>query len=282
MIDVLILNYNDSDSTINLAKRLSNYEIVRNILVVDNCSPVDSYNLLKKTHINKMRVVQTASNKGYGFGNNFGIDYLTKTCKSDYILIANPDIEIDESTIRNLENFLENNSEYAVVAPMMCNARKEKNYGCAFKTDNCLKYILSFGLVLNKFFKFERYNLSKQKDKIFLDVDAVAGSCLMVCADKMLKYGMYDEKIFLYCEERVLSLKLKRAKQKTALLLNEVFIHKHSTSIGKTFDPMKANKIMSKSRRYVIKNYYNANKVKLVLTEIMLIINKIELLLLNK
>ena len=41
MADVVILNYNDAVSTIQLVERLKNYECVSRILVVDNKSTDD-------------------------------------------------------------------------------------------------------------------------------------------------------------------------------------------------------------------------------------------------
>ena len=57
----------------------------------------------------------------------------------------------------------------------------------------------------------------------------------MMNAKEMLKHGMYDENIFLYCEEISLAIKLKKAGKKTALLPRQYFIHNHSVSISKSY-----------------------------------------------
>ena len=68
---------------------------------------------------------------------------------------------------------------------------------------------------------------------------------------------MYDENIFLYCEETSLGLKMKQANYKTYLLTDETFVHHHSVSINKSIkSKVQQAKIMWDSRLYVLNKYY--------------------------
>ena len=70
MIDVLVLNYNDPQSTIFFVKSVENFSIVRKILIVDNCSTDDSYEKISAMSNKKIIVKKTDKNGGYGYGNN--------------------------------------------------------------------------------------------------------------------------------------------------------------------------------------------------------------------
>lgn len=262
MIDVLTLNYNDALSTITFVNSVKDYSCVNHILIVDNNSTDGSLETLKSLECEKIIVVQSGKNGGYGAGNNFGITYLCQHFKSSYILLANPDVLVDKSVLENMEDFLRNHKNYAVVAPMMKNSQGILQYNTAMKVPNKLAYILSFDLIFSKLMKpFYYKNIGTDQEPIF-NVDAVAGSLFLMDANKMQKYGMFDENIFLYCEECVLGMKMKKAGMKTGLLTKLDYIHNHSVSIKKSFNSLLArNKLMVKSRLYVLKNYYHAGFV---------------------
>jgi len=262
MVDVLTLNYNDADTTIDFIIRVKEYDVINRILVVDNCSTDDSYERLQAYESGKIQVIQSGNNGGYGAGNNFGIRYLWEKYHSQYILLSNPDVIVDEKTIYELELFLKNNPDYAIAAPVMCDPQMNRQYNTAFKVPTCGEYILSLGMFASKYDRRDYYKNIDNDGSDFMQVGAVSGSMFMMNTEKMIKYGMYDENIFLYCEETVLGLKLKKAGCKTALLTRLYFIHNHSVTISKSFDSkLKRHKLLIKSKLYVIKNHYNANKL---------------------
>lgn len=260
MVDVLTLNYNDSETVISFLKSIKDFQIVHHILVVDNCSIDDSFLKLKKFENDKITVIQTDHNGGYGAGNNFGMRYLAAHGMPQYVLQCNPDVIITESTIEKLEKFLREHDDYVMVAPFMHDKNGNRVYNSAFPLATKWQYILSLDIILNKFLPLNSYkNLLSCNDK-YKEVGAVAGSLFMLNLFKMLKTKMYDENIFLYCEEMTLGIIMKNAGFKTAVLPQESFIHNHSVSINKTFKSEYAKrKILIKSKLYAIRTYYYAN-----------------------
>lgn len=259
MIDVLTLNYNDSESTLFFVDHIKNYACISHILIVDNKSTDDSILRLKKIESEKVILISNTCNAGYGSGNNLGIQYLKKSYNSNYILLANPDTIVDEDCLIKLESFLTSHKDYAIVAPTMLDCNKKVQYNTAFKIPSLWTYILSFDLFYQKVFK-PYYYPDINKDETRKDVDAVSGSMFMMNTDNMLRYGMFDEQVFLYCEELILGIKLKRSKIKTALLRDSFFIHNHSVSIPKTYKSISSKrKLMMDSSLYVLKKYYKAS-----------------------
>ena len=197
---------------------------------------------------------------------------------SEYILLSNPDVIVESNTLEKLENFLRDNLDFVIAAPFMLNANRKKQINTAFRIPGLIDYIFSFELVWSKWISKNFYkDIFNEKEEI-KEVDGVSGSLFLMDASKMLKYGMYDENIFLYCEEISLAFKLKNSGLKTALLPQETFIHNHSVSISKTYSSeIKKHELLVKSKLYVIKKYYNAPQVLYCLALIMSKISLIEI-----
>lgn len=262
-VNVVVLNYNDASTTISYVKKLQEYDVIEHILVVDNCSTDDSFIQLSKIHSDKIEIIQSDKNGGYGYGNNYGVRFLVTKYKSKYIAISNPDVEISEVAIANCLYNLNRNTNCAVVAPMMKMPNMAKNYHCAWRVPSFWQYLLFTLEFLGKYGRKMFYSKDFFDDGDIAKVGCVAGSFLVVDAEKFVRAGMYDENIFLYCEETVLGIKLKKIGFDSILLRDQYFIHHHSISINKSISSInKQNELMWNSREYVLKNYYNSSSFK--------------------
>ncbi len=265
VVSCLILNYNDSKTTLELLNKIKDYKILNYILIIDNCSRDNSCNILCDYRSSEVHVLQTDKNGGYGYGNNFGIRYAYDKLKSDYVVIANPDVEFSEGCVQTLCDFLSENKNYCTVSCIQRDGNGRYKEVTAWPVPSVAQYVFSASQILNKIFKFMTY-----KDGYFngesVDVDCVPGSFLIVDTELMLKYGMYDEDIFLYCEETTLGKKLKDRGYKTALVLIESYIHHHSVSIDKEFkSDIKKRKLLIQSRCIFLKKYYRLSSIRMFL-----------------
>ena len=283
MVDLLILNYNDCLTTMKLVERVNNYSSVSHVLVVDNKSTDNSFEMLRDLRkYPKVFVLQCERNGGYGAGNNYGIKYCVRHFKSENILLCNPDVIIEESVITELENFIKRNTEYALVAPVMLDSKGRKQKMSAFKLLPIFDYIMSSEVLFSKFFQPLYYVNLFDDAKEYVDVDCLHGSLFMMNVNKMLEYGMFDEKIFLYGEETVLGFKMKQSHQKLALMLNCSYVHNHSVSISKSIrTPLKRRKILLHSHLLVIKEYYKAGWMWTLYAKIVFILCLVETFLIS-
>lgn len=260
MIDIVVLNYNDGGQVVKYVNQIQSYKIIDHIVIVDNCSTDDSLMFMSKLKSVKIHVISTDHNGGYGYGNNFGIMYAREQFGTKYIAVTNPDVEFSEECVKNCISFLENNEnkDYAVVAPQMLNLKNEKT-DCAWLFPTWYSYAFCQLLILGKLFKG---NFVSAPQNSFVDCDCVAGSMLIIRTEFFVKAGMYDENIFLYCEEMVLGKRLARIGYKTALLGNCSFVHAHSVSIKKSMRTSYIRKRTQwKSREYVLSKYYQLSKI---------------------
>lgn len=268
-VDVCILNYNDCDTTSKLASELVGYDAIGHIVIVDNNSTDDSYSVLEKLCLrdNKLTLIRTPRNGGYGYGNNRGIEYLLNNHKSGYIMICNPDIHIEEDVIRKMADTFEEDTAVAIAAPQMFDRNGKPDYSGAWRLPSAAEYVLSASIIAKKILPSNNYSrrFLSGKSKVF--ADCVAGSLLMIRGD--IAKDIYDENIFLYGEETSIGIKLKEQGLKTVLLPKEHFLHIHGVSIAKSVPSSIAqHKMIMKSRLYLLKNYYRISSFKYVLAKI--------------
>lgn len=269
MISVVTVNYNDADNTIKYANNILTFKSVDQVIIVDNKSKDNSYIELSEYFGTKKRVsvIQSGKNGGYGFGNNVGIKYAIDKFNSDYILISNSDVQYDEPTLLNLLEILQRNPEIGAVTPKMLDLNNILVKNCAWKLPSKKQAIKASLVGISKVPEL-LYDLSDHGNVKY--VDCIAGSLLLVRADAFKQVGGYDENIFLFCEETVLGIKFKKNGWRSAIALQNQFVHAHSVSINKTYKNKKqTDKLTWKSRKYILKYYYQCNPVELFILDIL-------------
>lgn len=271
-ISCVILNYNDAATTINLVESIKDYILVDYIVVVDNCSTDDSWEQLQHYKSDKIHVIQSPRNGGYGSGNNYGLRYSSEILNADYSIIANPDVQFDEECVEKFVQTLQEDSSIAVVS-----AKQSNSSDCAWKNCSALQYVLATSLFFEVWLKIRSYPKSYFKGKNSVFVFAVPGSLLMVDLKKMLKYGMYDEEFFLYYEEPILAQKLADAGLKTVLRLDCSYVHNHHVSISKTYNRWsQQHAVLLKSAELFLRKYKKVNAVQMALAKLWFVYTKLE------
>lgn len=268
----VILNYNDAPTTMKLLEHVKDFSVLDNIVVVDNCSTDDSWERLQSYRSEKIRLVKSEKNGGYGAGNNLGVRYSRETLNADYVLIANPDVIFEEDCVKKLVSTFNDYSDVAVVS-----AKQSNSPDCAWKNCSVLQYILATSLFFEVWLKIRNYPKSYFKNKNQVEVFAVPGSLLMVDAQKMVQHGMYDEEFFLYYEEPVLAQKFADAGLKTILRLDTSYIHNHHLSISKTYKRWsQQHKILLKSAELFLRKYKKANWFQMAFAKLWFAYTKVE------
>ena len=268
-VTCLILNYNDPVTTESLVHSIHDFQSLQHILIVDNCSTDGSYERLKTLEDEKVTVIQADYNGGYGYGNNYGIRYASEHFKSDFVLICNPDVEFEESLVKNLTEAFSHNPDASVISTIAMKPDGTRQHDTGWKLPTVLSYTLSASIIATKVLKLDQYPSDYFMGEGLREVGCVPGSLLMVRTKDMLQYGMYDEKMFLYCEETTLGYKLHKHRRKTYVLLGDQFVHHHSVSINKSISSMmKQRKLMNDNKYYFIRTYLTDKKWKLFLSQV--------------
>lgn len=237
---IIILVYGDSDSAIDLVNSIKDKRILDEIVLVDNCSPDDSYKKLKALEEEHVHVIQTKANEGIAKGNNFGADYVKRICPDvNYLLFSNPDVITEPESITDMIEFLDNNQAVGGVCPM--ELTKEKKYARDFAWKlptywNTVKSVLPIYTKLNyhkkDFLWFYDVNEAVKQEVFYADV--LISCFIMLRRSSYDDIGGFYERTFLYNEENFIAYRFHERGIKMAVLMKHPIIHLGCTSMNKS------------------------------------------------
>lgn len=283
-IAIIILNYNDYETTENLINNIKDFEIIDKIIVVDNNSSDDSFKVLSEYKSEKIDVIKTDKNKGYGGGNNYGIRYAIKQYNAKYIVIANPDVILEENAVTQMKQFYDECEEKTGIVSCHAINTSERKSRTAWKLPKFSDCILeNLILIRSMFFS----NIDDYAKDYFVGqvskVDVVSGPFFMISADAMQDVDFFDEDTFLYGEENILAYKLKQKGYGNYLLNNYTYIHNHSVSISKNIKSLGKKLDMGYDSRCVyLDKYLRVGKFKKMINTVTYKIGKVTYLVAKK
>lgn len=255
-VGIVILNYNDYENTNNFVNLIKNYKCLNEIIIVDNNSSDNSYELLKKLESKHVTILKNETNSGYGAGNNIGLRYLKDKC--DIVMISNPDIEVQEAVINNIIQTFEENKEIAVLAPTIYELGKiSKGWKVPTFWNDLFENLMFLHRFSSNIFGYKENHYQGE----LTEVEVVKGCFFAIRYDIFEKVGFFDENTFLYYEENILGKKLKDEKKKTYILNQEEVVHALSQSVNKSLNSLKKYKILKTSQLYYQKHYNHLNIV---------------------
>lgn len=284
---MIILNYNDYVCTENYINKIKNYKQLDKLIIVDNNSTDNSFEKLMYLKSDKADVIKTNENKGYAYGNNFGIKYAEKKYNPKVIIISNPDIIIDEYDLERILLEIKSDKDLAISTGIICKEDGSISSNIGYKLPKYKDVIKSCSLIA---YKISRkilktsiyYSIEDFENKNKLYVDVVPGCFFAIKSEVMRKIGYFDEDTFLYCEEEILAKKLKKLDYKSCVIKDAKVIHYGERSTSKAFKRNKLKKelINRDSKRVYLKKYLNSTSLELLFYDVAFWLGQIEKLIL--
>ena len=193
----------------------------------------------------------TVPNKGYGAGNNRGCEYAIQNYLFDYLIISNADIIIQKFPDYTLKEYND-----CIIAPSIRNLKnRPQNPLSAYnskklevlrhkgfkKNSNIIQRLVVYCYSFNKLIFYILYHL-KLSSKIF-----AAHGAFVIFPENVLKKltPLYNEDIFLFCEEGDLAMKARREGIITKYVSEIKILHKEDGSVSTISD--KAKEILKDS-----------------------------------
>lgn len=239
----VVLNYKNYEEAICcidsiLAISDSNYHIV----VVDNDSPNDSFDVLAHRYVGhtKIDVMRSGRNGGYSFGNNCGIAALEALGIHEVIIATSDTVVLSKDILSQLARL--EAPDLGVVGPNVVNLHNEQqNPMLAAMT---LRYVLNIhapalaALLRNSVYALRR--LLGKTGRIGAGAPRVPASsapvymihgCFLYLSSHYLqKCGKLDESLFMYGEEDLLAFNCRSAKLTTLYAPGIAVLHKEAMS----------------------------------------------------
>lgn len=225
-IGIVVLNYNSFKLTVDLVNKLSGWEIVDNICLVDNNSN-DNFDDIPFN--DKVKYIKSKQNTGYAAGNNVGLRYLVDECGCDYVFISNPDVYFEEKALTDMRDVLDKNNNIVLISTKRYGPNNsiihQYHYFPSFKT----AFLKNF-LILGKLDRKETYD--KQNARVdaaegYLEVDAVPGAFFGLRGTFLKEIGYLFEGTFLYREEIIVGRQAKGLGYKAVVINTSSYIHDH-------------------------------------------------------
>ena len=269
---MVIVNYNDFETTKRLLNNVKDYKCLDKIIVVDNHSSDNSLLKLESLSIKKLEVIETGNNKGYSYALNIGSKRAIDLYKECNIIVSNSDIIIDsEYDLKELIDTLSDTR--VIVAPNIIEDNSlSRGWRLPTPFDDIKQNIIGYG---EKYFNNKMRYDDTYYVKHLSKVDTVSGCFFLIRSKHLENIDFFDENVFLYYEENIFGYKTKKLN-KTIVINNDIdVVHDHAKTIDKNLKRINKYKILKKSQYYFEKNYNKANIFELFLLKFTAFITKI-------
>ncbi|WP_435140396.1 glycosyltransferase family 2 protein [Pseudopelagicola sp. nBUS_19] len=235
----IILNYKTPEMTLRAAAAAMREMrgLAGKIVIVDNNSRDGSFELIlsKISHSNwpvdRIEVVQSDQNGGFGAGNNFGIQHEIATRVYDYVYILNSDAFPNRGSIYALLEHLQINTRSGIAGSYIHGPEGDPHL-TAFRFPSIwgeLEGAARVGII-SKMLK--QYIVPLPIPNKTINVNWVAGASMMIRMEMLEKIDLFDENFFLYFEETDLCLRAAQAGWTTDYVRNSEVTHIGSVSTG--------------------------------------------------
>ena len=211
-LSVIIVNYGTYELTKNTVFSLLDTvcDISYEIIIVDNDSPDDSFDLLTDDFENysNITLIQNQNNDGFAKANNIGI----RNSTGEYVLLLNSDVIVKENTINDCMTYIKDNKNIGCLGckVVLPNGKLDKACRRSFPTFKVSFYRLTgLSKLFPKSKRFNQYNLSYLDENDIYPVDCVVGAFMLIPRDVMIKCGCLDESYFMYGEDIELCYNIK-------------------------------------------------------------------------
>lgn len=237
---VVVLVYRNANDLIECIESINDKISSCRIVVVNAYYDDETLNRIQKIALEKDCDFINIENKGYGYGNNTGIEYARNNYEFEYVIIANPDTVIeafDDSGLKNNRIYAPKVTSLRGVAqnPMVVRRSKLSEYLIYRGFKRNWKLLIILGVVITKINRaLYRYNPESNDNFVY----QAHGSFLMLHREAIDSlYPVYDEEMFLFAEEGVLALRAQQNGIRTVYTEKIAIKHKEDGSMSiATFD----------------------------------------------
>ncbi|MCX7725657.1 MAG: glycosyltransferase family 2 protein [Chitinispirillaceae bacterium] len=256
-LSVIIVNWNTKEDLSNCLLSIRQYcsaERVE-IIVVDNDSKDGSREMVKE-NFPDVKVINTGANLGFGRANNIGI----KNSNAPLILFLNPDTIVVDDAINRMIDFMNTHSE---ISALQCKIvdREGKPQSLWLNWEfNPLTEFLYYAFLNDQLIYLLRFFLPFNDPEKSGFIKHVIGGCLMVRKEILQKIGGFDERFFLYSEDRDLCRMIRNHGGKIFYNAEIKIIHIGGTSSAKLKSLSQEFLYLEAAEKFQTKYYGNFGK----------------------
>jgi len=226
-VSIIIVTWNTAKITLACIRSINKFlknKLDYEIILVDNASSDNTLDLLKKEP--NLSIIKNKENLGFSKANNIG----AKKAKSNILFFLNSDMELTDSNLPLLIDFLKSNPQIAALGPKFLNPDLTPQ-ASVFNPQTPLNAFKEYFLgIKDAFSKYYPQKLSPQ------NVDIISGGALLIKREVFNKIGGWDERYFFYYEDLELCRQIKKLGYDIFYYPKMKVIHRHGASGTKITD----------------------------------------------
>ena len=199
-ITVIITSFHSGEKIFNCIESI-NKDV--KIIVIENSNDQELKKKIQSKYKN-VDCILSEENLGYGAGNNLGLSKVL----TNYALIVNPDVTLENDTIDNFFLTINSVKNFGIIAPIS----KDEIYT----------------------------NFSLDNDKNLKEVESVKGFAMFLSMNNLKEIKFFDENFFLYFEEIDLCKRIRKNDIKIyidpSIKVNHLGGTSHNSELNKTME----------------------------------------------
>jgi len=220
LISIITVNYNHSETTMELIESLSNISYPNiEIIVVDNASPNDNPKRIKEKYP-RITLIESVLNYGFAGGNNLGI----MAARGEYVLLLNNDAEVEPHFLEALVLKFQDNPDIGAISPKIKYYYDNDTFQYAGFTE------INKWTIRNKTIGENEKDIGQYNED--RETAYAHGAAMMIPMKVIKEVGMMSYEFFLYYEEADWCLRIRKAGYKVFYVHNSVVFHKVSVTTG--------------------------------------------------
>ena len=245
-IAVITIYCNECYRLDNWTKLYETYKDETYLHIIINNGQIGDNHMLSTCFPNSK--VLYSENKNMTYSYNLGLKEAFSNPEVDAIMQVTNDVKFELGTLTQLYDKLMSDPSLAVIGPVM------------LKRDSNI--IESFGYIINKYYgdSLALYSGMSFDDltESFKYVSCVPGGAIMVKRSAYEKFGMQDEKIHMYCDERDMYIRFHKLGYKEGVLCTPKPWPQHVFKPGTSTRNTIASYLTTRNRIYITKKHNNS------------------------
>ncbi len=253
---IVVLNYNDWEETTRFCNMVEDCPSINKVIIVDNKSTDESIEKLKDIVSDKILLLIAENNNGYSAGNNVGLKYILEHNIKGNIIISNPDIYFNSSSIDNILAPLKDN--YIGVSTGLITMQGQPISNFAWDVPSYWDMVTNMFLLtykIKKILGLGIYHKYRQEEEIHI-CSCVSGCFFCFTTETLQQIGLFDERTFLFGEEFILGYKLRQSGKKACVVVKERIEHDQHHSINKSSIAVSRERNWNLSSMLIYIKYY--------------------------
>jgi GT2 family glycosyltransferase len=245
LVSIIVVTYNSEQYITKCLKSILNLKYHRKEIIVVDSSSTDSTIKLVSKLSGKLKMVESKQNLGYAGANNLGFS----KSRGKYILLLNPDTEIEKDALDHLVSALEGNDIASAAQPSVFLYIQRKLLNLTGKE----VHFLGFDWIRD----YRKKVLPPSGE-----ISSISGSAVLLRASTLKRIGLFDPEYFMYYEDSDLSWRMRLAGKTMVYVPSSTVYHDYKFHRGSNratqekFAYYERNRLITVLKNYELKTLF--------------------------